>query len=98
MKDVLKELNQKQIKFICSECNITEDILMNMDDKELYDYVYDIMCEIEIAELPCGEAPESKRCEMVSDIVTLFGNALAEEEGFYKWQDEQFKEVYDGKA
>ncbi|MCD8343338.1 MAG: hypothetical protein LUC19_02995 [Oscillospiraceae bacterium] len=65
---------------------------MKMDDDELYDSVYDIMCDIEIAELGGDDEPESERCEMASDIVTILGNALAEEEGFYDQQDEDIEE------
>lgn len=57
-----------------------------------------IMRDIEITELSADDEPESKRCEMASDIVTVLGNALAEEEGFYDQQDEDIKEEYYGKT
>ncbi|MCD8017845.1 MAG: hypothetical protein LUE97_08630 [Oscillospiraceae bacterium] len=56
------------------------------------------MRDIEITELSADDEPESKRCEMASDIVTVLGNALAEEEGFYDQQDEDIKEEYYGKT
>lgn len=57
-----------------------------------------IMCDIEIAELSGDDEPESERCKMASGIVTVLGNALAKEEGFYDQQDEDIEEEYYGKA
>ncbi|MCD8343335.1 MAG: hypothetical protein LUC19_02980 [Oscillospiraceae bacterium] len=57
-----------------------------------------IMRDIEIAELGGDDEPESERCEMASDIVTVLGNALAEEEGFYDQQDEDNEEDDYGKT
>jgi len=89
MVEAAKELSDAQIQFICEECEITKDDLFHMDEDTLYDAVYDTMCEIEIAEIPSSDdEPESERCIMASDIVTLLGNALAKSEGFYDEQDE----------
>lgn len=91
MVDAVKVLNDEQIKFICKECNISKDELMQMDEDSLYDIVYDAMCDIEMAEAPSDDTPESDHCIMASDIVTILGNALAMSEGFY---EEQLDEAY----
>ncbi len=57
-----------------------------------------IIRDIEIAELGGDDEPESERCEMASGIVTVLGNALAKEEGFYNQQDEDMEEESYGKA
>ena len=63
MTEVLNELTEEQIEFICNECSITEDELFAMDDDELYSGVYDVMCDIEIAEIPSSDdEDESERC------------------------------------
>lgn len=77
MKEVLKDLTKKQIKFICKECNITKEELFAMDDDTLYDKVYDVMCDIEIAETPSSDDPLTEHCKMASDLVTVLGNTLA---------------------
>ena len=82
-----KELTEEQIRFICEECDITEKELFDFDDDELYDRVYEVMCEIEIAEIPDNDEPEGERCILASDIVTALGNALAKAEGWV--QDEE---------
>ena len=81
-----KELSAEQIRFICQECNITEKELFAFDDDELYDRVYEVMCDIEIAEIPDNDEPEGERCILASDIVIILGNALARAEGY--WQEE----------
>ena len=54
----------------------------------MYDHVYDVMCDIELAEIPDDDSEESERCAMASDIVTELGNALAKEQGIYDEEDE----------
>ena len=96
MRDALKELTQEQVSFICAECSVTEDELFSMDEDTLYDKVYDVMCDIEVdetmASIDEGEVEESERCILASDIVTILGNALAEEEGFYEEQERLYGE------
>lgn len=77
MKEAIKKLSNKHIRFICDECSITENELLSMDDDELYDRVYVPMCEIEIDEV-CNNSgeEETERCEIASDIVTVLGNTL----------------------
>lgn len=77
MKKALGKLAEKQIEFICKECSLTEEELFNMSEDDLYDKVYEPICDIEIEEVCSnGGENESERCEMASDIVTLLGNAL----------------------
>lgn len=76
MKNALKELTPEQIKFICEECGIEEDALFEMNDDDIYDKVYDVMCDIECAETPVDDTPITDRCQMASDIVTVLGEAL----------------------
>lgn len=90
MKQALEKLSAEQIQFICNECIITEEELLAMSEDELYDRVYDVMCDIELEELPDSDSEkESERCEMASDIVTELGNALAEEQGTYGESDDE---------
>lgn len=76
MREALKKLKKKQIEFICEECGITEDQLFAMDEDELYDKVYEAMCDIECAETPSTNEPLSEHCAMASNLVTILGNAL----------------------
>ena len=48
-----------------------------MTEDELYDNVYDVMCDIELEETPDDGGEESERCKMAVSIVTLLGNVLA---------------------
>ena len=85
MKEVLKELGSEEIQFICKECLVTEEQLFAMSEDELYDSVYEVMCNIEIDEVCSADGEEeSERCEIASDIVTAFGNALAKEDGVFE--------------
>ena len=81
MKEVLKELTEVQIEFICSECSISEEELNSMDEDQLYDVVYETMCNIEIEEVCSNESDEdTERCTIASDIVTILGNAIRDNE------------------
>ena len=77
MKEALGELNKKQIDFICRECSISEDKLKSLSEDELYESVYDVMCDIET------DFSDEKRCKMASDIVTMLGNTIPKELGFW---------------
>lgn len=80
MKDALNELEPFQIAFICKECEISEEELFSLDDEQLYDRVYDVMCDIEMEESPDNDEPENERCETASGIVSLLGESLAADE------------------
>lgn len=88
MKEALDKLTAEQIDFICAECQISKEELFTLDEDALYDRVYDVMCDIELTEIPADDSEESERCEMASDIVTELGNALAKEQGTYDEEDE----------
>lgn len=86
---MLKETSAEQIQFICKEMNIRENALQAMSEEELYD-VYEAMRNIEIEEackLQDDEEIISERGNMAADIVTLWGNAMAKADGFYRSQD-----------
>lgn len=90
MKEALKKLNKEQIKFICSECSVSEEELNSMDEDKVYDVVYEKMCDIEIEEVCANDSDEdTERCEIASDIVTILGNALAKKEGFFDSQEDE---------
>lgn len=77
MKEAIKNLTEEQLKFISEECSVKSEELYAMSDEELYDKVYEKMCDIEIDTIPADdEDEESERCKMASDIVTLLGNSL----------------------
>lgn len=80
MIEVLKDLTKEQVKFICEECEVTEDELFDMDEDTLYDKVYDVMCDIECSETPSSNEPLSEHCAMASELVTLLGNTLEDDE------------------
>ena len=88
--EAAKKLTDEEIAFICRECDITPSELQKMGENELYDVVYETMCSIEIAEIPSSDdVPESPRCMMASDIVTLLGNAIAMSNGCFDEPDEE---------
>ncbi|MDO4203537.1 MAG: hypothetical protein Q4D07_03430 [Selenomonadaceae bacterium] len=79
MKEILDGLTDKYILFICKECHIGKEELLAMDEDDLYDRVYDVLCDIEIAETK-DDYEISARGETVSYLVTILGNTLAVEE------------------
>ena len=80
MVEVLSNLTNEQIVFICKECSITKAELFDMDDDTLYEKVYDVMCDIECVETPSSDEPLTYHCQMAADLVTILGNTLADEE------------------
>lgn len=87
MKHAIKELSKTQIKFVCDECVIDTVTLKNMNEQQVYDIVYETMCNIEIEEVCANtDGNDTVRCAIASDIVTILGNAMARAEGFYEEQ------------
>ena len=83
MKNALKDLSEVQVQFICKECDIDMCALSYMNERQVYDIVYETMCNIEIEEVCANiEKPDSERYAIASDIVTILGNAMAEAEGY----------------
>jgi len=82
MKQALHNLTENQLKFICDECVVDMTELMEMSEEQVYDIVYETMCNIEVAEVCANiDGDDSERCAMASDIVTILGNAMARAEG-----------------
>lgn len=78
----LKDLTETQIEFLCKEFDLEKADLMNATEEDL-DEVYDDLCGIEVDEtIEAGNGELSDRGKIVSDIVTTFGNAIAEEYGY----------------
>ena len=92
MKQAMAELTSEQIDFICTECKVTRDQIRCMSEDEFYNAVYDPMCDIECAETPSSDEPLTRHCQMAADIVTVLGNAWAQENGCFDEEDEQFFE------
>ena len=94
IQSVLEDMTETQVNFICDELEIEEDLLLNAEEDELED-IYYILCDIEISEIPDDDSEISDRCKLASDIVTLWGNAIAEEEGYLEetldWESEDEK-------
>lgn len=78
----VERLEDTQIAFIETELGIAKDVMFGFTDDELNEKVYEPMCDIEIEEAPIDDSPESERCSMASDIVTILGNSLAEYNGW----------------
>lgn len=79
MNKYIKYLNRKQLKFISSELNFSKDDLLQMSNDELYEKVYDPCCvieEVEVVKSLDNDIPESDRCVIASDIVTILGNTM----------------------
>ena len=76
-------LEEDHFAFIEDELHIGRDEMKDFDDEEFNDRIYEPMCEIEIEEVPDDDdEPESERCIMASDIVTVLGNSLAKANGW----------------
>ncbi len=89
LRVMLKDTSDEQTDFICKELNITVAELMAMDEAALYD-VYEAMTNIEIVEackLSDVEEEISERGNVAADIITLWGNSMAEADGYYVSQD-----------
>lgn len=76
MNDAIRKLTDEQLKFIEQELGFDKAALLDMSDDELYNKVYDVMCDIECAETPTDDTPITEHCKMAADIVTILGEAL----------------------
>lgn len=78
----LKDLTETQIDFLCEEFALEKSELMGATE-DILDSIYDDLCEIEVDEtIDAGNGELSDRGKIVSDIVTTFGNAIAEACGY----------------
>lgn len=77
MGEAIKKLTNEQIKFICEECGVMTDELLTLGEDDLYNRVYEKLCDVEIETIPDDDSEEeSDRCKMASDLVTLLGKTL----------------------
>ena len=77
MEEAIRNLTHEQIKFICDECDVTADELLTLGEDDLYEKVYERLCDVEIETIPDDDdEEENDRCKMASDLVTLLGNKL----------------------
>ena len=83
----VKKLDDFQLDFLNEEMGIDREMLMNALEEELDD-IYDRLCDIECEETP-NEGEISKRGRIAADIVTLWGDAIAEAGGYLDedWED-----------
>lgn len=73
-----KELSEEQIDFICKEIGVDKEKFLSMTEEKL-DEVYDKLCDIEVDEImECQEKELTDRGKTAIEIVTLFGNSIAE--------------------
>ena len=88
-QDALKDLTETQIEFLCAEFSLSKDELLAAEESHL-DELYDDLCCMEVDEITkAGNGELSDRGKIVSAIVTTFGNAIAENCGFF---DEDFED------
>lgn len=86
LKETITQLTDEQISFIVSELNVTSDFLLSATESEL-DHIYESLCDIE-----CKEIDENYECSprgnMAADIVTILGNAIAQDSGYWDEGDD----------
>ncbi len=83
MKEVIKNLSQKQLDFIHSELGYDKEHLDAMSEDEFYDNVYDKCCDIEV-ETTCeaGDGELSERGKIAESLVTVLGNSIEDVEEY----------------
>lgn len=87
LHESLEHLEERHFGLILEETGYDRDDLEGMSEDDLYDKVYDTMCDIEIAETPLDDSDLSEHCRVASEIVTVMGNAIAEENGYLDEED-----------
>ena len=76
LTEALKDLNEEQIRFICSELKMSRDELFAKNEDELND-IYDSICDIEVEETcAAGDNDLNERGEMAVSIVDVLGDAI----------------------
>lgn len=75
LKSAVKTLNDEQMKFLETEFSTTKDEIAEWDEDKLGE-VYDALCDMELED-------GSDKSGMASELVTLFGNEIAKDEGLY---------------
>jgi hypothetical protein len=84
---VAGRLSKNQVDSLCRLTGFDSEKIGGMSDNEL-EKVYDTLCSIEVDEtVKAGERELSDRGKAASELVTLFGNAIAEENGYFEEWD-----------
>lgn len=86
LKNAITELNRKQISFIATELGVSSDFILSATESEL-EPIYDSLCDIECAEID-DNYECSPRGNMAADIVTILGNAIAQDSGYWDEGDD----------
>lgn len=81
LRKAVKDMTGVQKDFICGEFGLSKSELSNAGEDEL-DKIYDDLCRIELEET-LDDSELTERGKLVESIVTLMGNAIAEDEGFF---------------
>lgn len=85
LKNAITELTREQVSFIASELDVSSDFILSATESEL-EPLYDRLCDIE-----CEEIDDNYECSprgnTAADIVTILGNAIAQDEGY--WDEEE---------
>lgn len=80
MMDAAKGLSDIQKKFLTDEFGIASEAIGDITESR-WDEIYDILCDMEVDEISnAGDSELSQRGEIICGLVTLFGNAIAENE------------------
>ena len=58
MGEAIKKLTNEQIKFICEECGVMTDELLTLGEDDLYNRVYEKLCDVEIETIPDDDSEE----------------------------------------
>ncbi len=76
LTEALKNLDEEQVDFICSELKMSRDELFEKSEDELDD-IYDAICDIEVEETcAAGDDDLNERGEMAVSIVDVLGDAI----------------------
>jgi len=87
----LDDLTSTQIEYLCDKFEMEEDELLSASEERL-DEIYDELCDLECALTPLDDSKLSFEAKVVSDIVTLLGNSIAEANGYFDEDDEDDEE------
>ena len=81
IKNAAKSMTEEQLNFVMSEFDATKGEISSWNE-EKWEEVYDALCDIELDEIT-PDREESPRCKLATELVTLFGNEIAVDEGVY---------------
>lgn len=81
LKSIAEQLSAEQKDFLSKEFGVTTDDMKEWDEDK-WGEIYDALCDIELEELP-DEGETSDRYRAATELVTMFGNEIAKEQGDY---------------